>query len=514
MELRTYIEILWRRKWIIVLTIVLASIAAFALTLLATPRYVATATLRVTTVGGEIVGETRVDSAYTAILMNTYAEIIATDGVRAEIMERLNLTERPSISVSLVRGTELMRVQAETTDPQVAQAVANTAADVIIQQSREQFSGGEQTTLDILAKQVEQLEAELAEARNHYETLLTESPEDTVALNADRQSIDLKQKIYESLLGQYENARVREALRANSVYVVEPANLPRTPSAPRREVNLILGLLAGLLGGFALAFLMENLDTKLRTSQQIAAVAQLPVIGEIPAAKQPLEIVHANNGHHPQAEAFRRLRINILAQTLEFPKQAILVTSAEAGEGKSTVVANLAVTIAQSGRRVVVVDCDMHDSTLHRLFQLRNDRGLTTILTGQASVVGVTQPSTYPRLHVLTSGPSLVHSADPYPLSNIAPVGLTEHLSQGIELLGSPKMATIIQQLKEEFDVVLLDSPALLDVSDAAVLVPLVDQVVFVVARQRADRDAVKTALRQLANVRARAVEVVINRAL
>ena len=165
----------------------------------------------------------------------------------------------------------------------------------------------------------------------------------------------IRDSTYTSLLTQYEAARLEEAVRANAITIVEEANAPNRPAKPRHPVNLALGLAIGLIGGIALALLAENLDTTLYTAEQIENATQMETVGQIPASKDDLSIARLGAGHYPQLESFRRLRTNILASG-SGGSQVALLTSAKRGEGKSTVSANLAVTIAQSGREVVVVE--------------------------------------------------------------------------------------------------------------------------------------------------------------
>ena len=507
MELQTYLKSVWRRMWIVVLVTLLITGAAAVYTYLATPMYVSTITLRVVTIGSELGG--RADTDYTQLLMSTYSSIVGGTTVRAEIMTRLNLQEQPSIVVSLVRGTELMRVQVEATDPTVAQDVATAIAAIVIRESQQQFTGGGQTMQEILQRQLEQVDQELAAVRDNYERLVNDPATTDSQLNAARQSIELKERTYATLLGQYETARVNEALRANAVYVVEPANLPKRPASPRQDVNLVMGLLIGLFSGIGIAFLVENLDKRLYSKEQIEAAVHVNIIGEIPRSKEALRIVHSNNGHRPQLEAFRRLRVNVLAPRADAVAKVILVTSAVEREGKSTVVANLGVTMAQSGRRVILVDCNIHQPALHQFFELSNEVGLTEILTGQSSVTGTIQPTQIARLSVITSGRYLLST--PNGLHELLPAGLADRLNQGSDLLGSPAMVAILKQLRQEYDVVLLDTPGLTNITDAMVLAPLVDEIVFVVARQQAQRDTLHSALRQLSNVDAKAIGLVVN---
>ena len=205
-----------------------------------------------------------------------------------------------------------------------------------------------------------------------------------------------------------------------------------------------------------------------------------------------LHIARLSNGHYPQLEAFRRLRTNILTTGNQEGSKLLLLTSAQRGEGKSTVAANLAVTIAQSGRKAILIDCDMRLPTVHKVFDLPNKRGLTSVLTEEVGLEEAILYSTFPRLHVLTSGP-----LPPNPT----------------ELLGSPQMVALIERAKEEFDFVLLDTPALLSVADAAVLSPIADSIIWVISRAQTRRGDIETVRRQLMNVRVKSsVDVVINR--
>jgi non-specific protein-tyrosine kinase len=198
------------------------------------------------------------------------------------------------------------------------------------------------------------------------------------------------------------------------------------------------------------------------------------------------------NEKSPQAEAFRYLRTRISALDHGTPPQKLLVTSAEPGEGKSTVTANLAVAIGRSGLRVIAVDADLRLPTLHTIFGLSNEVGLGNVLSQEAILDEAVQDSDIPGIWVLTSGPS-----PPSPA----------------ELLGSPQMSALIEQLAEQFDVVLIDTPSLLAVVDATELVSTANGVVLVVARALARREAVKAACQLLEEVKAELIGTVVNRA-
>jgi Mrp family chromosome partitioning ATPase len=515
MELQTYLAILWRRKWIILATTLITFAVAALITYLATPIYVSSTTLRVATVGANPLGGGRTEIDYTVRLMNTYANIIKSRTSGAELVSRLGLEEWPVLSVTLIPGTELMRIEAEATDPEVARAIAAAAAEIVIRQSQEQYRGGGASTQEIIARQIAQVEQELEQARADYDQLLGQSPQDSGELSATAQSIQLKERTYATLLEQYENARIQEALRGNSVYIIEAADAPIRPAKPRVLVNLVLALMVGGLLGVGLAFLVDFSDSTLHTPNQIEATTRLPTIGRIPVINGHAAVLDFNaapNGNLPYLEAFRRLRVNLLSPREDEPSQAILITSAETGEGKSTVTVNLAMAMAKAGRRVVALDCDLHQPSLHTLFRVSNEFGLTSVLTGQVSLSGVVQKGPLPNLHVITSGPALMNPSRSGEFLRLAPSSLVGRLEQGTELLGTREMAKLLDQLKGQYDVVLLDTPALLAVTDAAVLAPLVDSVLLVVATERSQRDSIRTVIELLDSVKVKSIGVVINR--
>jgi non-specific protein-tyrosine kinase len=493
MELQSYLSILARRKWVVILSIILATAVATAISFLTTPQYVASSTLRVLTIGSGSVTAARPDIGYTERLLNTYARIITGNTARKQLRDELGLEHLPTVSVQLIPSTELIRVIAEATNPEEASNIANAAAELLVQQNREFFSAGTGRTLqEILGDQLVQAEQQRNEAQAEYNRVLSESPDNEIIVSAARQSWEAAEQAYDSLLNRYDEARLEEALQANSISIVEPAEPPQRPARPRHPINIGLGLLVGLTGGIGLAFVFENLDTKLYTAEQIEATTQLPTVGRIPSAKEELNIASLNSGHYPQMESFRRLRTNILAVGDPDLTQVVLLTSAKRGEGKSTVAANLAVTMAQSGRQVVVVDCDLRLPATHKLFDLPNKRGLTNILTGEVTLEEALQLSTFTRVQVITSGP-----LPPNPT----------------ELLGSQQMTDVINQLKRQFDFVILDTPALLSVADAAVLAPSADKVILVIAQSQTRRNDVQTVRQQLSTVRVNSMEVVVNRA-
>jgi len=420
MELKSYLTILWRRKWVIIATAVVTILVVTGGTYLITPSYEASATLRISTrdASSDIWGNLQ----YVERLRNTYALIVTSESVSLGLQKQLGTVETPEISIELPANTELMQVTAKAQDPTLAMQAANTVSEILMGQS----------------------------GRTKTERNFT-------------------------------------------ISLIDPAIMPDSPTSPSPILNIALGVILGLVGGVGLAFLFENLDTTLYSTQQIETTTQLTTLATIPTArnkkKQPTTFL---NGNSPQGEGFRRLRTNLNLPEAKKPLQTIMVASAEAGEGKSTIAANLAYAIAQSNRSVVVIDTDLRLPTLHKIFNLPNQTGLSNVLKHEAGLAEVVQDSHIPGLQVLTSGPQPANPA---------------------ELLALSEMVNLIEQLSRQYDQILLDTPALLAVTDALVLAKLVDGVILVVGRTQTRQEAVQAACRQLGNVKAPICGVVVNRA-
>ena len=267
MELRDYLKILWRRKWIVFFTAAV-TLAVVAVGTFATVHvFSATAMLRA---ASNMVGSNSYsDYVYVERLLNTYAHIATSRPILDELGNRLGIRKALAVKAEILPNTELIQISVEDRDPDLAAEAANTLATMLVEQSKELYSGGRKSTQEILSEQLALTEEDLIQARSKVERLLSEDPEDSQGIIDARQSLELQQEIYGLLLEQYEQARVREAIRENIISIVEPAVPPPVPSRPRPLLNLILGSLAGLTGGTGLAFLIDHLDTTPYTTEQI-----------------------------------------------------------------------------------------------------------------------------------------------------------------------------------------------------------------------------------------------------
>lgn len=278
-----------------------------------------------------------------------------------------------------------------------------------------------------------------------------------------------------------------------SLSVIKPAKAPTAPSAPNTRINILLGLVVGLALGIGLAILRTTMDSRIRGESDLRRVTDAPILGGIAfdqdATKKPLLTQAA--AQSPRAESFRQLRTNLQFANVSGHAKTVLVTSSVPGEGKSTTATNLAIALAQAGQTVCLIDADLRRPMVNDYLGLDRGVGLTTALVGTADVNDLLQPWGEDELYVLTSG-----QIPPNPS----------------ELLGSEEMGHLIARLENAFDIVVVDAPPLLPVTDAAVLSQHVGGVVVVVGSQKLKHQELEKALAALRMVGANVLGIVLNR--
>lgn len=275
----------------------------------------------------------------------------------------------------------------------------------------------------------------------------------------------------------------------------EPANLPASPSSPNWPRNILMGLAVGLGLGLLVAVLRKYVDAKVRTSEEVEKLTESSVLGVIPASS---ELAKQRKDAQRQAEmgiageALRKLRTNLRFVSLDNPPRSIVITSANPGEGKSTVAANLARVLADSGQKVILIDCDLRKPMQAKAFHLDGRLGVTQVLTGDVSVADALQDTDYPNLKVLTAG-----RIPPNPS----------------EIVGSQHMADLIERLSKNH-MVIVDAPPLLPVTDAGLLSVAADGTILVVRVGKAIKDQVALAARMIKQVNGTLLGTVINGAM
>jgi polysaccharide biosynthesis transport protein len=324
--------------------------------------------------------------------------------------------------------------------------------------------------------------------------------------------------LYDSVLERFKQINIAAGIPPANVSILDRAEIPSKPSKPNKRLNLMLGALLGLMGGLGLALILEHLNNTLSTPEEVERYLGLPNLVVVPdffslpknASKLKIPFsprrapfdsklcvpskspVTANLRFTLITEAYRKLRTSILYSRPGEPPKTILFTSSTASEGKTISVANSAIMFAQLGYNCLVIDADLRRPSCHRALRVSNDRGLTDFLVGQEALANVIKPTPIANLSVLNCG-----AAAPNPT----------------ELIASKKMRDALDNLKERFDFVFIDSPPVMPVSDAIVLSTMVDGVVYIVRGQETSKNMVKAAISQLKNDhQAKILGVLLNR--
>ncbi len=274
------------------------------------------------------------------------------------------------------------------------------------------------------------------------------------------------------------------------ITVLEPAGLPSAPSSPKPVRNTLIGLAVGLVLGLAAALLRETLDARLRDSSEIERLTDAPLLGTVPKEHSGEVLPSLSRPRSGRAEAYRHVRTNLEFTSTEGIPRSVVVTSPAPGEGKSSLAANLAVATARSGRSVVLVDADLRKPSIAKYFQIQSAIGLSDVLSGrwrwQEALVSVAAKDLY-----------------------VLPGGAIPRFPS--ELLGSATMAALIEQLEQNFDVVIIDSPPVLPVSDALVIAVNVAGVIVVARMVETRRAALRRAVDSIRKVNATLLGVVGN---
>ena len=496
---RIYGEVILRRLPIVVLTL-LITVAAVLLGSILTPKaYTSSQTLRLatTTVGSnEFVNY---DSSYADRLMNTFSKLVEDESTRRELMTKLGISSPPKTAADVVANTELIVVTVDAPTPKLAQDGAKALSDLLI--ARSQYLAAEIDSNDSARRQnlnatLKTARDELAQARQAYYEQLSSGITDTAHLEVAQQDLTLRQQIYQSALDQVNRAQIAQWMRNNGVLsVVSPAVLPTLPSRPNIPLNTALAVLGGLLAGLGLAFAVERIDTRLRTSAQIERAASAPVLVSIARqAARDARILTAQPllfpTQSPQFDALRVVAAGLQASAaVDKPPKTVLVTSPRSAEGKSTVAINLALALAETGLRVLIVDANLHKPVVHSTFAVNNESGLSSILSGNQDVAPPIHTFRYGAVSILTSGPT-VRSAG--------------------ELLSTEAMRGLLKELSSKFDAVVIDSPGVLSAADTTIMARFVDRVIVVTQYMKTTVAELRQCVASLQYVRAHIEGVIL----
>jgi len=324
-----------------------------------------------------------------------------------------------------------------------------------------------------------------------------------------KRDLDTNRQLYEGLLEKLKQAGVSAGLRSNNFRIVDVARVPMGPIEPNIPRNLSFAFMLGLTSGVGLAFLLEGLDNTVRTTEQAQLISGLPPLGMIPlgsrstreganskrlviaTSKEAVELITQVRPQSQMAESYRALRTSLLLSNLGAPPKVIMVTSALPQEGKTTTSINCAVVLAQKGIRVLLIDADLRRPSIHKTLGMGPRSGLSNVLTGSATLENaITRSPILPNLDVLPAG-----TPPPNPA----------------ELLASVNMRDVLQELRGQYDHIVVDTPPTLSVTDAVVLSPRADAIVLVIRSGQTTKQALRRSRDTLTQVNAKVSGVLLN---
>ena len=468
MTLRDYASVVWRRKWIVILPVVVTTLVAIGLSMAQTPMYRASAQVLVKTPATAYSLGSTGDVLSPRLVEN---ELQAARG--SELLGQLRTTvgSEPSLSVSVSEGSDVFTFTATSSDPDLAAAAANAYATAYIERQRSLLINEYIARVEVLNDQLGAIERG-----------------DTDAARQSDYELEL-QDLAVSI----------ELARTSGSTLIDEARPPSSPYEPNTTRTATLAAVVGLLIGLAAAFLLDYLDTSVRDEDDLARATGMPNLATIPPLPPKPgasgDVPYLVTREHPQSqasEAFRSLHTAIKFLALERPLHTVLVTSPRPGEGKTTTATNLAISAAKSGQRVLLVDCDLRKPQAHLFFELSNDLGFTSVLLGDATMRRVAQlvPDAA-TLAVITSGPIPPNAS---------------------ELLAGDRTKASLEALGASVDLVIVDSPPVLPVSDPLILASLVDGVIVVASAGTTDRRQLAKTIDRLSQVDAPILGTVLNR--
>jgi polysaccharide biosynthesis transport protein len=496
MELNKYIFPIRKWWWLVLASTVVATIFS-SLSILRQPTiYQARATLMI---GTTITDPNPSNNEFVLgqQLAATYADLANREIVRNATMNVLNMNQLPDYFARALPNTQLIEIAVTDVDPERAKIVANELAAQLVllsptspqpeNQERQEFIDQQLNNIEV---QIQDTEGEIGKLQEELSTLISaqqinDTQEQIFALQS---KLNTMQDQYRALLANTQQGAI------NTLTIIESAAPTSRPIGPTKGWTILLAAVIGFALASAEAYLLEYLDDSLKTADDAERLFSAPIIGHIfeqeDGKDEERRLYDADDLRHPIAEAFRALRTNIEISQVNRPLKTILVTSADIGDGKTSVAANLALSIAQREKEVVLLDFDLRRPNIHKFFDLPNDQGLVDLITGRAAISDVLRCKNDRNVAVLTSGDR--------------PLNPTE-------LLSSKKMDELLSQLKETADVVIIDGPPFI-VADATVLASKVDGVLLVVRPGHTRRSLARGAAEQIKLGGAKVIGVVLNR--
>jgi len=509
-ELRDYLMVFRRQWWLIALLALIGVVAATAWTLQQTPIYRGTSSVLVQPVSiNRFEGTQRLDQQ---VNMSNEKQVALSSAVAVMAGKFLNSPAPPNelldhVSVSVPPDSQVLEISYSDPVPRTAQRGADSFARAYVEYRKAGIVRQVQASESTLQRQVETLTARI---RRLDQTLSSDT-----ASEADKTAASAQKSIDQQRIASLsEQIAQLEQLDPTPGQVIQSAELPTSPSSPRKKFDIGLGLFLGLSIGLVVGFVRDRTDKRLRGRQELAERLDRPVLASIPKLSRYMRrdkfgwrkrkrssLVTLDQPTSPAAEAYRTLRTRMARLAAQLDINSIMVVSGNVAEGKSTTAGNLAVALAESGRDVLLVSADLRRPRVHEFFSLPNRSGLADLLAdgkagkqkapGRSKQIAVELWSVAPHLWVILSGPPPTHPST---------------------LMDSDAMREFLKEQRDVFDFIILDCPPALVVSDSLALAPLVDAVLVVADARATDRNTIDLLRDQIEQVGGKIVGSVLNR--
>ena len=337
-------------------------------------------------------------------------------------------------------------------------------------------------------------ERDLKELVDQTKFQATRLGEKSIQLDILKRKVDSNQFLYDALIKKMKEKGITEQNQSVNVWVIEKAEIPEFPATPRKKRNVLLGIILGLFGGIGIAFFLEYLDNTVKNPEDVEEKFNIPVISTIDLFKSKEETIVENvlkNASSMTAENFKGLRTSIFLSSADKPPRKLIITSMTPGEGKSSICTCLAASVAQTGKKVLIIDADMRRPTQYKNFNLENRSGLSSFLAGISMEYEELMTQVDENLHIIPSGP-----IPPNPS----------------ELLSSAKLQTMLEEVGKRYDMIIIDTPPVASVTDPLILSRHVDGVIIVTWAGKTTHEILRKGLKQLEDISAPVTGMVLNR--
>jgi tyrosine-protein kinase len=489
-DLQEALAVVWHRKWSILAIALLTLGVALFLSSRQTPIYESQVKLLVTPLEG-----VEADPLSSSTLnLATESELVSSVAVARIVATNLSIPGPPrnllgDLRVDNPEGTEILEISYSDPVPRQAQRLSMGFAEAYLQ-----FR--EETVTRAILKSAEAIQSEIAVLTEQLQTMERQL-QGMSATDPNRSSLEAQASLVRSSILDRQLAQARLPREVTVGRIIESADQPSSPVSPNHVVNGAFGLIAGLAIGVGLAFLNDRLSERLRSPEAIENNLEAPVLGTIPRVpawrhRKEAFLVSTVQWRSPASEAYRILRTNVLSAASALGVKSIVITSAYSGEGKSTTAANLGVVLARAGKHVTLVSADLRRPRLHEFFNRDEHGGLIDVLAGRLTLDRALQEVILPTHGFDTSSASL----------RLLPSGSVA--DDPGELLTSRTMARVLKEIETLSDIVLIDVPPVLPVTDALVVAEVTKHVLLVIGPEGSTRPAITSARQQLDRVGAR----------